>query len=401
MEQFKNALTIHLYCKDEVLASLRWAIIVHNFTETAFWGLELYDSNMEHDVIYMLSRLWISQVGFGSFGLLESLGSVDISDRDAWVSYLMAWTRVRIHDSTAFHLLLRGASESATWTPHFTHNKEYMGMKDALEDCLRRGKLVDAWLIGRAVDSAEQWCLLERLAIEVGRSRELTVLRESDLSDCEQRAAAYTMVCLGGETWSAALKDINTSDPPIEVKQAIDDWDAEDSLRKRRVFKVQAKAIGFITERSSQSKDISSESQITDDLVESLKQSMYWSSILQNYMNDGDWLSDSAKEEFFDTFFPLRLHDIPDEWSEAEREKSHGRGLGRDPQVGQEWFLDSIFQKSVTLGIWKREPFVSGVCSGSSGTSLDEIYDGIQLACRDTIATQFPMKPVQKVFTIT
>jgi hypothetical protein len=227
------------------------------------------------------------------------------------------------------------------------------------------------------------------------------LLRQSELSECEQHAAAYTMLSLTGETWSAALKDINTSKPPIEVKQAIDDWDAEDSLRKRRVFKVQAKAIGFITERSSQSKDVSSEEQITDDLIESLKQSTYWSSILQNYMNDGDWLSDSAKEEFFDTFFPLKLHDIPDEWPEAEREKSHGRGLGRDPLVGQEWFLDSIFQKSVTLGIWKREPFASGVCSGSSGASLDEIYDGIQLACRDMLTTQFPMKPVQKVFIIT
>jgi hypothetical protein len=401
MKQSKNSLTIHLYCKDEALASLRWAIIVHNFTEAAFWGLELYDSNMEDDVIHMLSRLWVSQIGFGSFKLLESLGSVDISDRDVWVNYLMAWTRVRVHDATAFHLLLRGASESARWIPQFTHNKEYTDLKGLLEDCLRRGKLIDAWLIGRAVDSAEQWYLLEKLALGVGRSRELSVLRKSDLSDYEQRAAAYTMIIVGGELWSTALKDINTSEPPIEVKQAIDDWDAEDSLRKRRVFKVQAKAIGFITERSSQSKDMSSEEQITDDLLESLKLSTYWAPILQNYMNDGDWLSDSIKEEFFDTFFPLRLHDIPDEWSEAEREKSHGRGLGRDPQVGQEWFLDSIFQKSVTLGIWKREPFPVGFNGGSSGTSIDDIYDGIRVACRDMLTTQFPMKPVQKVFTIT
>ena len=401
MEEIKNALTIHLYCKDEALASLRWSIIVHNFKEVAFWGLELYDSNMEQDVIHLLSRLWISQIGFGSFRLLESLSSVDISDRDAWVNYLMAWARVRIHDATAFHLLLRGASESARWTPNVTHNKEYLGMKDALEDCLRRGKLVDAWLIGRAVDPAEQWCLLEKLALSVGRSHELAVLRESELSDCEQRAVAYTMVSLTSETWSTALKEINTTDPPIEVREAIDDWDAEDSLRKRRVFKVRAQAIGFITERSSQSRDVSSESQITDDLIDSLKQSMYWAPILENYMNGEDWLSDNAKEEFFDTFFPSRLHDIPDEWSEEEREKSHGRGLGRDPQVGQEWFLDSIFQKSVTLGIWKREPFAVGFVSDSTGESLDEIYEGLRAASRGAMAAQFPMKPVQKVFTIT
>lgn len=340
-------------------------------------------------------------MGFGSFKLLESLGSVDISDRDAWVRYLMAWTRVRVHDATAFHLLLRGASDSATWVPQFTHNKVYVDFKDAVEDCLHRGKLLDAWLIGRATDPAEQWGLLEKLALSISRTRELAVLRESDLSDCEKRAAAYTLICLGGDTWSVALKDINTCDPPIEVKQAIDEWDTEDSLRKRRVFKVQAKAIGFITERSSLPREVSSESQITNDLIESLKKSMYWASILENYMKDGDWLTDSAKEDFFDTFFPLKLHDIPDEWSEAEREKSHGRGLGRDSHVGQEWFLDSIFQKSVTLGIWKREPFAGGFDRDNNGASIDEIYDRVRVACRSALEEQFPMKPVKKVFTIT
>ena len=394
MEQSKNSLTIHLYRRDEVLASLRWAIITNNYTETAFWGLELYDSNMEEDVLSMLTTLWFTQIGFGSFKSLEKIRDLDLTDRDSWVGYLIsAWTRVKVHDSTAFHLLIRGASEPVTWTPSFAHTKEYTSVAEAFEDCLTRGKIQEAWLLGRAMKSSEQWLVLEKLADSLQRSRELNLLRTS-LEDYEARAAAHVLVTLDDTMWSAAIKDLDMRELPVELGTAIDDWDNEDSPRKRRVFKIRPEAILFITDRSSQPMNVSCQTDIMDGLLENLRASTYWSAVLENFMAGDKWLSDDSKEDFYETFFP---NDIPDEWSEADREKSHGRGLGREYAVGQQRFLDTLFQKSMTLGIWQRKPIKVDF---DSEMDIQQYYENNYIKCKETLDALMPMKPVKKTFDI-
>jgi hypothetical protein len=394
MEQSDKSLTIHLYRRDEVLASLRWAIITNNYTETAFWGLELYDSNMEEDVLSMLTRLWFTEIGFGSFKSLEKIRDLDLTDRDSWVGYLIsAWTRVKVHDSTAFHLLIRGASEPTSWTPSFAHSKEYTSIAEAFEDCLSRGKIEEAWLLARALEPAQQWLILEKLAAALQRSRELHVLR-TILGDCEARAAAHVLVTLDETMWLAAMKDLDMRELPVELGTAIDSWDNEDSSRKRRVFKIRPEAILFITDRSSQPVNISCQTDIMDSLLENLRASTYWSAVLENFMAGEKWLSEDSKEDFYDTFFP---NDIPDEWSEADREKSHGRGLGRNYAAGQQRFLDTLFQKSMTLGIWQRKPIKVDF---DSEMEIQQYYENNHLKCKETLDTLMPMKPVKKTFDI-
>ena len=394
MEQFNKSLTIHLYRRDEVLASLRWAIITNNYTETAFWGLELYDSNMEEDVISMLTKLWFTQIGFGSFKSLEKIRDLDLTDRDSWVGYLIsAWTRVKTRDSTAFHLLIRGISEPTIWSPRFAHTEEYICLVQAFEDCLHRGKILEAWLIGRAICADEQWVVLKKLADSLQRTHELDILCQN-LNDYEARAAAHVLVTLDDTRWSEALNDLDTRELPIEIIKAIEEWDAENSPRKRRVFKIRPEAILFITQRSSQSMNLSSEADIMDGLLENLKGSTYWSAVLENFMAGDKWLSDDSKEDFYDTFFP---NDIPDEWSIADREKSHGRGLGRDYIVGQQRFLDTLFQKSTTLGIWQRKPIKVDF---DDELEIQELYRSHYPTCKSTLEAQLPMKPVKKAFDI-
>ena len=394
MEQTNKSLTIHLYRRDEVLASLRWAIITNNYTETAFWGLELYDSNMEEDVLSMLTTLWFTHIGFGSFKSLEKIRDIDLTDRESWVGYLIsAWTRVKVHDSTAFHLLIRGASEPTTWIPTFAHSKEYTSVTEAFEDCLSRGKIEEAWLLGRALKTSEQWLTLEKLANGLGRSRELDILRRS-LEDCEARAATHVLVTLDDTMWSAAMKDLDMRELPVELGTAINDWDNEDSPRKRRVFKIRPEAILFITERSSKPMNVSCQTDLMDNLLENLKGSTYWSAVLENFMAGDKWLSDDSKEDFYDTFFP---DDIPDEWSEADREKSHGRGLGRDYATAQQRFLDTLFQKSTTLGIWQRKPIKVDF---DDQLEIQKYYENKHLRCKQTLESLLPMKPVKKIFDI-
>ena len=138
MEQSKTSLTIHLYRKDEALASIRWAILCRNHTEAIFWGLELYDSNMEQDAIQMLATTWVTCIGpcTGSIGLLERLTNAKKLDREEWCQLLYAFCKVNTRDSTAFYLILRGASpNSSEWQPVFTYTHIYQTLENALESC--------------------------------------------------------------------------------------------------------------------------------------------------------------------------------------------------------------------------------------------------------------------------
>ena len=364
METSNPWLTIHLYRKDEALASIRWAILSRNHTEAIFWGLELYDSNMEDDLIKMLGVTWVSCIGTGSFALLESLTTAKNLDRDQWCQLLYAFCKVKLHDSTAFYLMLRGDSEPADWQPVFTYSHTYETLEDALEGSLRRNKLVDAWLIARCVDTKTQQAILRKLATEKGRQDVVMKLLQNPLlvessglrraaaaaaAAAAPAAAAFTFLCLDEASWVASLSPLASTTLPSEVEEAIQEWDAENSMRKRRVFKVRSEAIVYLCERSSQPVEESNEGEIQENLEASLLASPYWKSVIKSksYMK-----TDRKREEFYDTFFTQSMHDIPDEWSLADREKSHGRGLGKSKELAFKHYINATFQRSMPIGIW-------------------------------------------------
>lgn len=50
---------------------------------------------------------------------------------------------------------------------------------------------------------------------------------------------------------------------------------------------------------------------------------------MEPYQTGGQWTSDEDMEQFYKAHFP---DDIPDEWTRAEKEKSHGPGIhGGEP----------------------------------------------------------------------
>jgi hypothetical protein len=79
MEESKKSLTLHLYRKDEVLAAMRWAIVNHNISESIYWGLELFDSDMEQDALEILEFIWITEIGFSSFRISKNEDIVKFS----------------------------------------------------------------------------------------------------------------------------------------------------------------------------------------------------------------------------------------------------------------------------------------------------------------------------------
>lgn len=357
--------------------------------ETAFWTIELCESNFEQECLDMLENIWIYNIGFGSWFSLKLIQSVyeeGSIEQEKLVEITCALAKRRICDSTIFHLLLRGAT-SSDWKPRFPHSKEYLTAKDAVEDCLNRGKLNEAWLLGRAMKVEDQWKILEQLASQNKRSDELCMLKELRSCVYENLAAAYVLVSLDEISWISSQEQIENKIPK-EVQEAIDDWQSETSMRKRRAIKPRAEALLYLTERSEQSPYTSSEADIQLGLLEALKKSEYWASVLEHYMTDGltTWKSDEHLESFYETYFP---DDIPDEWSLKSREMSHGRGLGKPLEQARSRFIYHTLQRSKSIELWNSRFNLDLDCTmeWSNLYSVKPVF-------------QFPLKPIKKTFDI-
>jgi hypothetical protein len=381
-----NSLTKHLYRLDEVLSSLRWSIITHNLIDTAFWTIELYESNFEQECLDMLETIWLYNIGFSSWfslRLIQSVYDEGAIEKEQLLEITCALAKRNLCDSTVFHLLLRGAT-SPKWKPMFPHSKEYTTIREAVEDCLKRGKLNEAWLLGRAMDTEEQWLMLETIASELNRSEAFGIIKKLRSCVYENLAAAYVLVNLDEITWISSQRSIENTIPK-EVKESIEDWIGEKSLRKRRAIKPKPEALLYLTARSEQSAYVSSEPEIQGDLIKTLKLSEYWLCILEHYMANNTWKSDVHKEAFYDTYFP---DDIPDEWSLQSREMSHGRGLGKPVELSRTRFIYNTIQRSKSLELWN-----------SKFKEIDCTMDWSNLY---SVKSEFelPLKPLKKQFVI-
>ena len=393
MKRSETEVTIHLYRKDEALASIRWAILSRNHTEAIFWTLELYDSNMEQDAIHMLYTVWLSRIGFapGSLKALKELQDLSIADRDTWCQTIFSWCRFAIHDTTIFHILLRGASIPTDWKPRGVHSNDYPTLTAAFTDTLLRRKLLDAWYIARAMPPIDQWTVLVRI-VETKEScykEWLNAIQSSSLTDVEQRAAMCCVITLDPALVVATLGLRPSGTLPSELIDTIASWDAEDSLRKRRAYKVRYEAITHLCARSQQPISESNESDIQDGLEKTLLASPYWHDTISKSM-----ATDLKRESFYDTFFPCTLHDIPDEWSRTDREKSHGRGLGKTEDEARRHFIHATIQRSETLGLWNSTLDSNTV----SGTDWHTIYTDLYPICSEKL--QVPIRAIQKEFVI-
>lgn len=332
MKQFKNDLTIHLYRRDEALASMRWGILNHSLLETIFWGLELYDSDYQEDALEMLEFIWISSIGFGSWSAIKSVFEIYESgelDRNTWISILLAWARIQTHDSTIFKLVHRRSEDIKSLN---------------LEKLLLDYKLLESWIIGSALPPYEQWEILDRIAKKNNRSKELLAIKNISNLEIQNLAAAYALVTLSDVEWNDTNSPLNRS-VSDEIKKTIVEWDSL-GLRARRIYKVKPEAMLYLCSRSLQSVYESNESDLQENLEITLKASSFWKGILLNYMDSNYiWKSDRSKEEFYDTYF---IDDIPDEWSQKDREQSHGRGTGKSNEEASKKFINTLFQKSIS-----------------------------------------------------
>jgi len=152
--------------------------------------------------------------------------------------------------------------------------------------------------------------------------------------------------------------------------------------RARRVYKIPIECLYWITARGRELTVYdTTEKEIMGSLEKagSLWGSEYWDEVAAGLDEERGWLAvkeDAAvREAFYDTHFP---DDIPDEWSKAERAKSHGSGVlqrGAQP-TGVEWIRRwyPAYSKDTNKYLIKR----AGV---AAPTSLEELCADLERVC--------------------
>lgn len=399
----KEALTLHIYQYEEVICAFKWAIITHSSREAVFWGLELYDSGMMEDIFEILISIWIEHIGFGKHcltTLYDILGcqQSDELDRDIWIKHIYCWSNLRTMDSTAFQILVRGALISKIWTPSFKHARAYHSLEGASSDCLKRGKLLEAWSIARGISSYVLWKVLEERCDALNRLQVFETIKALDVSDCLRRCACMILATISDATLVSSLEPLNLTKVPSEIQSMVDDLDSELSLKRRRAFKIRPESMVGCA-RTVLSTNQSNFKDIELDLEENLKRSPCWQLILEEYMEpDYTWKSDFYKEMFYNSYFPHCVDDIPDEWSLKDKEQSHGRGLGKTAQLATYQYINNMLRNKTCIGVYSSIQHV--ISSPLNSLDWDSIYDELHAECKAHLEAKMPMQPSKKVFEL-
>ena len=284
-------LTRQLYREDEVRAALIWCILKRRVQEAAFWATELVESGVD-----FLDELWVAWtygIGVAGLGFIPHMRSE--------VAVAVSLSRWPHRDSSVVAILGSkpcrvGAPKipAGNWTPEQTYALRAM----------MQGKAGSAFAARPFWDTA-LWTTAMRF--KHGRLIDPTPLQPV--------AVQTAIIC---------QRRLNLVEPVFvlepDIAAAIEEWDGETNLRLRRAHTIPIGCLSMLTRRGKLDPYTSTESELTDTrrLEKALAASPLWAEAVEAAR-----ASDEGREEFYDSYFC----DIPDEWSAADRAKSHGRGL--------------------------------------------------------------------------
>lgn len=407
MKYPKNALTLHLYRYEEVVSSFTWSIINRKYTEAIFWGIELYNSGMMDDVFNRLTEAWAQYIGFAKHGYqilndilrLEAEYQADNLDRDIFVLAIYSWCSVQM-DSTVSQLLIRGSITATDWNITFPHSLEYRSINEAVISTLSRGKTMEAWILSRSLDSKDIWTIIEKLAAETPYKHSIyTKLAVLAIPEYTRLACCFVLLGLTDSFIDEFITDMKPKALPSEVSTLIQEWDTEESIRKLRAFPIRPEAITYTCDRSRIPISESTMADLQYEFEKNIQSSPCWQVILEPYMADTRWKSDILKEQFYDTYFPYKLGDIPDEWSLKDKELSHNRGLGKSDHIALRQHLINIFRNKSCIGAYSYNPSELPKKLPES-LEWDSLYKSIRPPCAEHLKKLLPFKPKIKVFAI-
>jgi hypothetical protein len=310
--------------------------------------LELLDSGLADELILAARRTWLYGFGIGAAGWIlafEEAVKGEALDADKILELVVELARLgtnKRHDSSvpALMAMTWGKGGSGEWVqPDRVNAQEGVAIGDSpleqfLELAIWQGKALTAWGALRAFaereGSPKAWELLATLVQKkhgIAVNKWISCLREmEDIEEGARLAVTLATGCLGVSVL-AGRGEWRPRDIGADVAKLIVEWRGLLGRRSRRAFAVHPDSIAWLTERGRRLTVYDSNEKELWRLERStgLWGSQVWDELAEEV---GGWevvrSDDAAREAFYTRFFP---DDIPDEWSRAERAKSHGGGV--------------------------------------------------------------------------
>jgi hypothetical protein len=209
----------------------------------------------------------------------------------------------------------------------------------SLDAACRQGSRTNAiWLLQAAaplLSASGIWLALRAAARgELGPAIDAlqTAVKDTPQPDIQILAQtnAVLLLCARGVEEREAMTRV-PADLPIRFWQTEwDRWTAAIGRRATRIYSIPTDALHHETTRGSMSRRFTNIGDVREPLVVLVEGCTFWRNATANagITEDEDtgailFPTDEELEDFYDSHFP---DDIPDEWSRADQEKSHGRG---------------------------------------------------------------------------
>lgn len=341
------SLTKRLYCLDEVRAALFYSIKTRNLLESIFWLTELEESCYGGEARRILFLSWAWYIGFS---------------RIAW---LLEWVNQGTTREGRLQLCwqLVNCSERDVSIPLLV----WAGLVES-NYSLHLSRYYDRWISVANLDDISFWQPL----LDSSTDEQLDSIYESLQNDMRSYRFWARAVGLGLSIyWKnipiSSFQELSNVEPECIVGEMLK-WSTLISLREQRVYSIPYSSFYGFTRRGT---GFDTMNQLHWLGKEEFEKSPYWKPKV--------WVDDDTKESFYDTYFNYKVCDIPDEWSQKDREKSHGHGLPCeygaslwkwwDIWIGKEphrWVLGKLVEKTYEWSKTQR--------ADTDGTVLDKLY---------------------------
>ena len=353
--------TKNIYRLDEVKAAVQFCIHNKQDEDAVFWANELLISDEFDALRETLFVSWFHSIGLGNIEILYNILTAT-EDELLNIVFGMAMLKEGMRDCTLPIMFLYGITNTA-----YTNRNIYFELPPSLvqpdqkiEAFIRAvllGKYLESWFLFNNIPSNILEAIIDVRYKNVYLKQLLHALYTSEYNKYYKLCAFVGILCCSEETLALAQGSIIHMDN--ENKTQIKLFNEIKEKRKARVLSVPYDCLYGKTKRGTMTFQESNISELYDpDYI--VENSTAFEGIEELYGSIDEFkIQDTARnyEDFMEWYFP---DDIPDEWSLADQQKSHGIGVNQtvDKPNVRRYFNRWVSLKSKTK-IWDKETIVT------------------------------------------
>lgn len=323
-------LSKHFYSLDEVQAALFYTAGRYDAKEALFWCKEMIDSGCLSEAISTIFESWLWHKGpFCLSWLLQAwatLRSDEVSEEAVLLSVYQLCS-IRKKDHSLWNVLALSSVEVDRITPKTPLFNKMCNKELYFHRAIYQGKARSAWWISHYMESHRVWELLEQIRPDY---RDVFICLQTYDALLGYRSDEYDTIVRCCAILIACLKECSNPIPlcmDTNMNTTIEEWKKMDGRKSRRMYTIPVACLYGRTQRGHMKWTRHNLVQLYH-VEPYLVGCPFWDQALIEYavVDDGmiQWKTDALRNVFYQTYFP---DDIPDEWSLAEKKKSHGDGV--------------------------------------------------------------------------